>query len=339
MKRSYEYLEMNINKVAIFEDVHCEKHLEGLDILPERSARTKAISEALHTVPFVEFLTFHSSTPVSNEDLMSIHDIKHIDNVDAHIQIATDIGRSYMVDRNSDVLVTEGSDIAAAHAAGAMRDAVKVVYGGLINKVFCNVRPPGHHAHRHKAEGFCLYNNVWFGANEVRKLYEMQGLPPPRIAIIDWDLHHGDGTQHFVLANTELFTYFVSIHQTYNSTWPMTGKEWRKEHGNSVSINHNIKPRHGDKQVKEYFEDTLIPELREWKPDIIFISCGFDAHALDSIGRLEYSSELYGWMTSQLVSVANDLCRGRIISVLEGGYNLQALRESSVEHVAALVGI
>jgi len=338
MKRSYEYLEMNINKVAIFEHAECGKHLEGLNVLPERPARTETISEALHNAPFIEFLEFKSPKPVTKEDLLSIHSTDHVDTINEHIQTATDIGRSYMVNRDSDVIVTEGSDTAAAHAAGAMRDAVKLVYSDSpINKVFCNVRPPGHHAHRHKAEGFCLYNNVWFGAMEARKLLEKQGIAAPRVAIIDWDLHHGDGTQHFVLNNTELSTFFVSIHQTYNSQFPMTGKEWKKERDNTISINHNIKPGGGAVEIQEYF-DTLIPELREWKPDIIFISCGFDAHELDTIGLLKYSSKLYGFMTRKLVSVADDLCNGRLISVLEGGYNLQALSESSLEHVAALIG-
>ena len=168
-------------------------------------------------------------------------------------------------------------------------------------------------------------------------MIDILGIKEPRIAIVDWDVHMGDGSMNFVLQNTELFTYFVSIHQKFNSQWPGTGKECHKYRKNSVIICHNIPVGGGDDHVKDYFDSQLTNDLTNWKPDLILISCGFDGHELDPIGRLQYSSQLYGWMTNKLVQVANQCCHGRIVSVLEGGYSMKALAESSVEHVKALL--
>jgi len=342
MKRSYEYLEM-ASRIVIYEDIRCENHIpsrEGRrDPLPETPGRVRAISEALRASVFAEQLKFVSPEPATTEELLSIHRPEHIAHVANQVHYALANDCVAFVNNDSDVVVTSGSDLAARYAAGAVRDAVHAVLGsGTEKRAFCNVRPPGHHAHCHKAEGFCLYNNVWFGAQVARKyLIDHLGKKEPRIAIIDWDVHHGDGTQDFVRRNTDLFTYFVSIHQLHTTQFPQTGKECKKDRGNSVIVCHNIRPGEGDDKVKEYFDNTLVSSLLEWKPDLILISCGFDAHYMDPVGKLTYSSKLYGWMTEQLIKVADVCCGGHIVSVLEGGYSLQALRESSVEHVQAML--
>ncbi len=342
MKRSNEYLEMK-SKVIIYEDAICEGHLAVEDVrgrskymLPERPDRVRVISEALHAAPFVDDLIFTSPTAATVDELKSIHNEYHMQTVENAVFAARDSGDPRMVNNDTDVIVTRGSQDAALVAAGAVRDAVHQVLGpSYIKRAFCNVRPPGHHAHCHKAEGFCLYNNIWFGAQMARK-YLRNTRADPRIAIIDWDLHHGDGTQDFVMASSD-YTYFVSIHQNYMTQFPQTGRECRKEIGNSIVICHNIPVNGGDEEVKKYFDTELIDDLTAWKPDIILVSCGFDAHTLDDIGRLNYSSRLYGWMTAELVKIADKCCGGRLVSVLEGGYNLRALREASVEHVGAML--
>jgi acetoin utilization deacetylase AcuC-like enzyme len=341
MKRSSEYI--IAAKVAIFDDSRCSRHLEvtqnaSKDPLPERPARTQVISEALRTASFVDKLMFLIPEPATDVDLLGIHRKTHLQNIAAYENKSKEMTAPIMIDYDPDVILTEGSDMAARLAAGSVRDAVQLVLGpGSIKRVFCNVRPPGHHAHNHFAAGFCIYNNIWFGVMEARKyMTENQKL---RIAIIDWDAHHGDGTQDFVYRNLDLPTYFVSIHQKYSTQYPMTGKECKKQIKDIVVVCHNISPGGGDNEVKQYFDNTLIPDLLMWKPDLIMISCGFDAHELDDISQLMYTSELYGWMTKRLVGVANECCGGKIVSVLEGGYNLQALRESSVEHVLAMVDI
>lgn len=341
MKRSYEYLEME-SKVAIFEDERCENHLPKIvgkpTHLPERPDRTIEISKALREAPFVEKLKFVNPTPATDAELLSIHKPEHIAHIGNQVAKAKGHDGVELVNHCSDVIVSEGSDIAARCAAGAVRDAVLLVLSpDYIKRAFCNVRPPGHHSQCHKAAGFCLYNNVWLGAQTARKYLKDTNGKEPRIAIVDWDLHHGDGTEDFVRRYPELYTYFVSIHQDHKTNYPGTGKESKKYRNNSILVNHNIKCGSGDKEVKEYFNDTLIPDLKEWKPDLIMISCGFDAHTLDDIGHLKYSSELYGWMTKQLVEVADEFCGGKIVSVLEGGYNLRALREASVLHVQAML--
>lgn len=331
------------SKVVIYEDIICENHLpetSGRAVpLPEIPGRVKAISEALREASFSGDLKFVSPEPATTDELLSIHKPEHIAHVANQVRYALEHDCMAFVNHDSDVVVTSGSDLAARYAAGAVRDAVIAVLGpGYDKRAFCNVRPPGHHAHCHKGEGFCLYNNVWFGAQAARKfMIDCLDKKEPRIAIVDWDVHHGDGTQDFVMKNQNLFTYFVSIHQKYTTQFPKTGKECKKVRGNSIIECHNIKPGGGDAEVKEYFNNTLIQSLLEWKPDLILISCGFDAHHLDPIGQLTYSSKLYGWMTQQLIRVADTCCGGHIVSVLEGGYSLKALRESVVEHVQAML--
>lgn len=329
-----------ISKVAIFEDPRCQNHIPIT--LPERPERTVEIGNALKESSFSESLLFFAASEATTEELQSIHRQEHIAHVANQVEKARKNKGVEFVNCNSDVIVSEGSDTAARCAAGAVRDAVLKVLSPTenIKRAFCNVRPPGHHSHCHKSAGFCLYNNIWFGAEIARKHLKDALLivdREPRIAIIDWDLHHGDGTQDFVLRNTELYTYFVSIHQNYKTNYPGTGKESKKNQKNSVIINHNIRSGGGDIEVKEYFNDILIKDLTEWRPDLIMISCGFDAHTLDSIGSLEYSSDLYGWMTKELVKVSEETCGGKIVSVLEGGYNLKALREASVFHVQSML--
>lgn len=341
MKRSPEtrkYL------VVIYQTPHCEDHLpttEGQKApLPEVPERVQTISNVLMASASVaKHIVFQAPSQATDEELEEIHKPLHLKTIHNAVERARELDTSMIVNHNSDVVVTAGSELAAKYAAGAVRDAVRFVISGRNHRAFCNVRPPGHHAECAKAAGFCLYNNVWFGAQSARYYLIASGKPNPRIAIIDWDVHHGDGTQSYVIRNPELFTYFVSIHQQFNTQWPMTGKECEKIRHNSVVVCHNVPVDQGDDHIHEYFTNSLVPKLIAWKPDLIMISCGFDAHVLDPIGQLKYSSQLYGWMTEQLCQVAEQCCEGRVVSVLEGGYSLEALKEASVEHVKALAGI
>lgn len=321
--------------VVVFEDEECAKHIPKSD-LPEIPARTIEISAALRK-HIKENIEYRRPNPVEFSDFETFHKKEYVDYVRGQLELCND-DKPKLLLGNSDLFISKGSNLAMRLAAGAIRDAVKLVFESeTIRRVFCNVRPPGHHAKCQGGAGFCIFNNVWFGAEIARELLISKGNHSPRIAIIDWDVHHGDGTQDYVLKNTEKFTFFCSIHQTYNTNYPGTGKECVKYRKNSIIVNHNIKPESNDDFVKSYFDSWLIPELKSWKPDLILISCGFDGHTLDPIGQLCYSSELYGWMTSRLVQVAKHSCEGRIVSILEGGYNLQALRESAVCHVNALI--
>lgn len=348
MKRSYDLIETD-DRVIVFEDTRCDDHIPTSTPtqwkLPERPERTQVISAALKAQPFASMLKFVTPTPATPDELCSFVHPSHYHTVQNTVANAKEIDGPTLYQEDADVVITEGSHLAAQLAAGAVRDAVYTVMApGKIKRAFCNMRPPGHHATCGKAAGFCLYNNVWFGTQVARKVmkenYPNSSFPDgvePRIAIIDWDVHHGDGTEDYVRRNALLPTFFVSIHQDYKTNYPGTGKEKHTEIQNSTIICHNIPVGGGDTEVRQYFEQDLIPKLSAWKPDLIFISCGFDAHKLDPVGKLAYSSQLYGWMTKQLVKVADAYCGGRIISVLEGGYSLQALQESSVEHVKALL--
>lgn len=355
MKRFYDMIETD-DCVIIYEDVRCDDHIPTSTPahwkLPECPERTQVISAALREQSFASMLKFVTPTPATPDELCTIVIPAHYHTVKNAVANAKEMDRPTLYQYNGDVVITEGSHLAAQLAAGAVRDAVHTVLAtysedkSKIKRAFCNMRPPGHHATCGKAAGFCLYNNVWFGAQEARKVmkqnYPNTSFPEgvePRIAIIDWDVHHGDGTEDYVRRNMALPTFFASIHQDYKTNYPGTGKEKHTEMRNATIICHNIPVGGDDEEVRQYFERELIPKLTAWRPDLIFISCGFDAHVLDPVGKLAYSSQLYGWMTKQLVRVADECCGGRIISVLEGGYNMQALRESAVEHVQALLNL
>lgn len=335
-----------MNFVAIFEDKRCDQHIP-IEVpeewrIVECPERTQVISQALHTQDFTPMLKFLTPTAASENEIVSIVHQKHYNTVRNAILKSKESGIPTLVNHNPDVIISEGSCLAAQLAVGAIRDAVNlVITSDNIKKAFCNIRPPGHHATAKQSSGFCLYNNVWFGVQEARKslkeFYPIFLQREPRIAIIDWDVHHGDGTEDYVRRNSELHTFFCSIHQDYKTNYPGTGKEKNNKIDNSIIICHNIPIDGGDFEVKAYFNESLIPQLIDWKPDIILISCGFDGHNKDPLGKLNYSSQLYGWMTEQLVKVANKTCAGRIVSVLEGGYNLEALKESAIEHVRALI--
>ena len=289
-------------KVAVFWSKYSDEHKTVLPY-PEIPDRTRVIDEYLRKM-LPDIIFVHIDEPINIDHLKHVHRKQHIPHGDVDTPFQDN-----------------GSKKAALYAAGTVCAAV---LDERYDRIFCNIRPPGHHANCKSASGFCLYNNIWLGR---------MCIPKKRVAIVDWDVHHGDGTQSFIFGNTHLPTYFVSIHQDYKTIFPFkkSGRNRYKQIGNSIVRCHNISPSEGDERVKEFFNTILIPELIAWKPEMILISCGFDAHKNDSISQLEYSSELYGWMTSQLTNIPNS----RIVSVLEGGYNLKSIQESVFHHVNA----
>ena len=228
---------------------------------------------------------------------------------------------------DGDTVMSAGSAEAALRAAGAVCDAIDSVMAGDVDNAFCAVRPPGHHAEPGRAMGFCLFNNVAVGALYARETYGLG-----RIAAVDFDVHHGNGTQAAFESDGDLF--YASTHQ-----WPLypgTGAAGETGVGNICNV--PLAPGSGSRAFRRAMSETVLPALEAFRPDMILLSAGFDAHNDDPLAGLKFRTEDYGWVTAQLVRIAEGLCGGRMVSALEGGYDLQALADSVVAHVGALAG-
>ncbi|MGE5189334.1 MAG: histone deacetylase, partial [Gemmatimonadota bacterium] len=218
-------------------------------------------------------------------------------------------------------------------AAGGVMAGVDAVMNGRVDNVFCAVRPPGHHAGPASAMGFCFVNNVAVGAAYARAAYGAE-----RIFILDWDVHHGNGTQQIFEEDPR--TYFCSIHEHPTFCYPGTGRRMERGTGagHGCTLNVPLQPHAGDADLVAAFERDVIPEIERFRPDLIMVSAGFDAHRDDPIADLDLTEAAYVHMTRRLCEIADRLCAGRIVSVLEGGYNGASLASSAVAHIRALQG-
>ncbi|MBF0374763.1 MAG: histone deacetylase family protein, partial [Alphaproteobacteria bacterium] len=193
----------------------------------------------------------------------------------------------------------------------------------------CAVRPPGHHAEFDHAMGFCLFNNAAIGAYHARVAHGLR-----RVAVVDFDVHHGNGTQHILGEDPDFF--YASSHQW--PCYPGTGSPSETGVANNV-LNVGLAPGSGGDDFRTAYAELILPRLREFKPDMILISAGFDAHAADPLAHLRLTTADYGWVTAELLKVAEECCDHRVVSVLEGGYDLDALAASVALHVRTLMGI
>ncbi len=220
-----------------------------------------------------------------------------------------------------------GSREAALRAAGAVTAAVDAVMAGEGGNAFCAVRPPGHHAEPDRAMGFCIFNNVAVGALRAHQVHGCD-----RVAVIDFDVHHGNGTQAMFAADARLF--YASTHQ-----WPLyPGTGARDERGAAGNIvNAPLPANAGSADFRFVVAEFVLPALEEFRPDFLFISAGFDGHSRDPLAALNLFEEDYAWVTDKLTGLAARHCQGRVVSVLEGGYDLEALASSSAVHVQALM--
>jgi len=227
---------------------------------------------------------------------------------------------------DGDTIISPGSKEATADAVGSIITAIDGVQNKEFHNAFCAVRPPGHHAERNKAMGFCIYNNVAVGAHYLLKKYKFN-----KVAIIDFDVHHGNGTQDIFYDNENVL--YISTHQY--PFYPGSGTE--KEKGKFDNIL-NI-PLAAGTNSEEYLNayEFVLKKLKNFRPDFILISAGFDAHKDDPLAQLQLKSDDYHIITKRTLSVAKECCDGKIVSILEGGYDLNALKESTEAHVGALL--
>jgi len=217
-------------------------------------------------------------------------------------------------------------------AVGGILETARRVMAGELDNAFCAVRPPGHHAETNQAMGFCYFNNI---AVAARYLQQEWGLH--RVGIVDFDVHHGNGTQH--IFEEDAGVYYYSIHQHPTFAYPGTGREFEYGRGAGYGFTKNspVLPGQGDEDWKRLIERDLFPAFEGFKPEFILVSAGFDAHRDDDMSDIQLSTECYSWIMQQLVGMANTYTGGRIISVLEGGYSLRRLPELARNHVEILL--
>jgi acetoin utilization deacetylase AcuC-like enzyme len=218
-------------------------------------------------------------------------------------------------------------------AVGGIIDTVDRVMRGEIDNAFCAVRPPGHHAEVNRVMGFCFFNNIAIAARYLQKKWGIQ-----RIGIVDFDVHHGNGTQNIFEEDDSVF--FYSIHEHPSFAYPGTGREFEKGSGPGVgfTLNSPVLPGQGDEEYKELLQRDLFPAFEEFKPEVILVSAGFDAHIDDDMSDIKLSTEGFSWIMKNIVGMADKYSQGRIISILEGGYSLQRLPELIKNHIKILLG-
>ncbi len=289
---------------------------------PERVARMDAVMAALGDQEF-EALYRREAPAASMEAVIRVHPGTYIEQIRLSAVAAQD-GSIIRVD--ADTSCSAGSFDAALHAAGAVTAAVDAVMSGEVDNAFCAMRPPGHHAEAEKAMGFCLFNNVAIGTRHAQVVHGLE-----KVAIVDFDVHHGNGTEAIFLDDPSVF--FASSHQM--PLYPGTGDPSVTGVGNVVNV--PLAAGAGGEELKVAWEGKIIPALEAFKPEILFISAGFDGHADDPLAGLNLVEADYRWITERLAGFAADFCDGRLVSTLEGGYDLDALGRSVAAHVSALL--
>ena len=286
---------------------------------PESPDRLRAILEALAADEFAPLL--RREAPIAVLD-----DIARAHPRDLVERLLAAVPESGYVGIDADTIMSPGSGEAALRAAGAVCAAVDAVMSGEADNAFCAVRPPGHHAEPRRPMGFCLFNNVAIGALRARAVHGCG-----RVAVVDFDVHHGNGTQAMFEADGDLF--YASTHQS--PLYPGTGASDETGVGNIVNV--PLPPGSGTVPFQRAFNERILPALEDFRPNFLFVSAGFDAHRRDPLAQLELSEADYDWVTRQLARCAARHAGGRLVSSLEGGYNLAALGASAAAHVRALM--
>jgi len=297
----------------------CREHLvpEGH---PERPARLKAVEKILSTEHFAA-LAREEAPRATREHLLLAHAPEHVELIESLLP------EEGLAQVDPDTWLSPRSLEAALRAAGAAVRAVEAVAGMEADNAFCAIRPPGHHAESRRAMGFCLFNNAAIAARHAREACGAE-----RVAIVDFDVHHGNGTQEIFWSEADVL--YCSVHQM--PAYPGSGDSSETgEHGNIVNC--PLPPGAGPGRFREAVRARILPALDAFEPEFLIISAGFDAHQKDPLASLRLGEEDYAWITLALMEAAARMCAGRVVSVLEGGYDLAALAASVAVHVQALM--
>lgn len=287
---------------------------------PEQVDRLRAVTAALETEEFA-YLVRVPAPLAEDAHILRAHPASHLRALNAMIP---DAGFTTI---DGDTYLSPGSINAARRAAGAVVEAVDMVMSGEVRNAFCAVRPPGHHAETARAMGFCFFGNVTIGALHALEAHGLE-----RVAIVDFDVHHGNGTQDLVWDDSRIL--FASTHQM--PLYPGTGAaDERGAHGQIVNV--PLPPGATGAVFRAGMIGRVLPAIEAHRPEMIFISAGFDAHARDPLANLGFTEADFAWATAQLCQVADRHCNGRVVSTLEGGYDLTALAVSTAAHVRTLM--
>ena len=287
---------------------------------PEHPGRLRAVVESLEGQGLLDALNSVHFSPATSEELERVHPRAHTEMIDG--------ARGQFLD--PDTFVSKESPEVARLAAGGVLEAARMVWQGKLVNAFCAVRPPGHHALPERAMGFCLYNNVAIAAEAIRTL-----APGAKIFILDWDVHHGNGTQAIFYENPGVL--YASLHQY--PFYPGTGSAHETGHGagKGLTVNIPLPAGTGDSEFLGAITRILDQHADPFAPDMIFVSAGFDAHRFDPLGGLDVTTDAFAEATRRVCEFARAACRGRVVSVLEGGYNLGALADSVTGHISELL--
>ncbi len=286
---------------------------------PERIDRIRAVHDVLRSPHFKSIV--HREAPLGRaEDIIRAHTEEHYQHI---LASAPEHGFEYL---DSDTIMSEGSLAAALRAVGGANAAVDSVFKGEAQNAFLAMRPPGHHAEHNRAMGFCMFNQAAIAAHYARHTHGAE-----RVAVIDFDVHHGNGTQDIFWSDADLF--YGSTHQM--PLYPGSGAA--SETGVGNIFNAPLKAGDDGKAFRIAMQNKILTNLNAFEPDLIIISAGFDGHVRDPLGSLELVEEDFAWITLQLMEIADTHCEGRIVSVLEGGYDLQGLAGGVGIHLQALM--
>jgi acetoin utilization deacetylase AcuC-like enzyme len=316
-----------VNSTVLITDPLFKNHLTGAGH-PECPARCEVIVQALSSLK----IPMLCPRDAKKEDILLCHTAAYFDIVKHNVLESKSvgiIGSSFSLSTGDTPICPESLKV-ALHAAGAVLTGIDAVISKQFKRAFCIIRPPGHHACSNQGMGFCIFNNIAVGARYAQKKYGVS-----KVLIIDWDVHHGNGTQQIFESDPSIF--YFSTHQ-----WPLypgTGKaeEVGKGSGIGTTLNCPISPGENSRiQVLEAFRQKLIPTMERFQPDLVMISAGFDGHYSDPLGGFNLTNDDFGELTRISRQLAENYANGMIISVLEGGYNLQGIAEAAKAHVLAL---
>jgi len=297
----------------------CLEHLTPMGH-PERPDRLRAIERVFESEKF-QGLAREQAPAAAPETIALCHPMEYVE----AIRDATP--KSGLARLDADTTMSPGSFEAALRAAGGAVQAVDEVMQQAAANAFVATRPPGHHAETAVPMGFCLFNNVAIAARHAQQQHGAE-----RVAIVDFDVHHGNGTQDIFWSDPSVM--YCSTHQM--PLYPGTGaRSERGEHG--TIVNAPLRPGDGGDEFREALETVILPRLREFRPDLLIISAGFDAHMRDPLANLNLTEPDFAWATQKLMEIADQFAGGRVVSVLEGGYDLEGLSRSAAAHVTALM--
>lgn len=305
--------------IAIISHPDCLLHDMGLSH-PEQPARIQVIDQTLKQSNLKPFLKKYEAPRATKEQLMRVHDPDYIETI---FQIAP---RDQLIALDADTLMNPFTLNAALRSAGALILAVDLVMNEKLDAAFCNIRPPGHHAEHNLAMGFCFFNNIAVGVAHALSHYQLE-----RAAIIDFDVHHGNGTEDIFQEDERVLLCSSFQHPFY----PFRGDRTQSTH----VLNSPLQAGSTGQDFRKIVNEEWLAALHKFKPQMIFVSAGFDAHRNDAMANLAFIEEDYYWISQQIRELADQYAEGRIVSALEGGYDLPSLGQSVVAHLKGLTGL